>query len=345
MVYSSSSALAEGSSKISSHAFFFKRQLIWVILAFTVMMLASKVNPAILRPYIFPILIGGFALLVIVYFTPEIRHTHRWLNLGFVTIQPSELFKYILVFYLAHSLAQKGRDLSDLRQYRWPYGPIILAGLVLIVFEPDLGSTLVLGTTIVFIIFLAGAKLTHVFMSIGTSTLLVYLLVMVVGYKRSRIDGFLAAWGDPLLAPHQLKQSILSLSCGGMFGVGLGNGVFKQYFLPEPHTDFILASIGEELGLIGLLVTLGLLFGLIWRGMKIAIMQTDRFSFLLAAGLTSCLAVNIMINVAVVLGLIPTTGLTLPFLSYGGSSLIVSALAVGILLSLSRQGLKKERSR
>lgn len=345
MVYSSSSALAEGSEKISSHAFFFKRQLIWVLLAFAVMIMVSKIDPAIFRPFIFPALMLGFALLIVVYFTPQIRYTHRWLNLGFITIQPSELFKYILVFYLAHSLSQKGRDLGDLRQYRWPYGPIILAGLALIVFEPDLGSTLVLGTTIVVIIFLAGAKLTHVFLSIGASTLSVYLLVMVAGYKKSRIDGFLAAWGDPLLAPHQLKQAILSLSCGGVFGVGLGNGVFKQYFLPEPHTDFILASIGEELGLVGLLVTMGLLFGLIWRGMKIAMMQTDRFSFLLASGLTSCLAVNIMINIAVVLGLIPTTGLTLPFLSYGGSSLIVSAMAVGLLLSLSRQKKRTGRVR
>lgn len=319
--------------------------MVWVLLAFAVMLVASKIDPSIFRPYIFPILLVGFALLIIVYFTPQIRYTHRWLNLGFVTFQPSELFKYILVFYLAHSLAQKGCDLSDLRQYRWPYGPIIIAGLLLIVFEPDLGSTLVLGTTIVLIIFLAGAKLTHVFLSIGASTLSVYLLVMVAGYKKSRIDGFLAAWGDPLLAPHQLKQSILSLSCGGIFGVGLGNGVFKQYFLPEPHTDFILASIGEELGLVGLLVTLGLMFGLIWRGMRIAMMQTDRFNFLLAAGLTSCLAVNIMINIAVVLGLIPTTGLTLPFLSYGGSSLVVSALAVGILLSLSRHRVRRERAR
>ncbi len=336
MVYSSSSAIADSSEKFSSHAFFLKRQLIWLVLAFSAMYVAARANLGRLRTFIGPALIVSLLLLAVVFLTPKIRGTHRWLSMGIITLQPSELFKYVLVFYLAHSLAQKGRTLDDLSLYRWPYGPIIGAGILLIVLEPDLGSVLVLGTSVIMILFIAGARLTHLVFALAGSLLSVYMLVFVVGYKRGRVDDFLASLGDPMLAPHQVKQSILSLACGGMFGVGLGDGVFKQFFLPEPHTDFIFASMGEEVGLVGLTATLGLLFGLIWRGIRIATRQEERFRFLLAAGLTICLAVNIVINIAVVLGLIPTTGLTLPFLSYGGSSLVMSSAAVGILLNLSR---------
>ena len=337
MVYSSSSAIADGSDKFSSHAFFLKRQLFWVVVAYLVMFAAARISIDRLRPFIVPALLGCLLLLVVVFFTPGIRGTHRWLSLGIITLQPSELFKYALMFYLAHSLSQKGRDLGDVRLYLRLYGPIIGLGALLVVLEPDLGSVLVLGATVITVLFLAGARLTHLVVAMGGSTLFVCLLVFVMGYKKVRVDSFLASISDPMLAAHQVKQSILSLACGGLFGVGLGNGIFKQFFLPEPHTDFIFASIGEELGFVGLIVTLGLLFGLIWRGLKIATIQSDRFRFLLAAGLTVCLAVNMILNIAVTLGLIPTTGLTLPFLSYGGSSLAVSAAAVGILLNLSRQ--------
>jgi len=337
MVYSSSSAIADASAKFSSHAFFLKRQLIWLVLAYVTMLVISRLDIDRLRPFIVPALMVTIVLLIAVYFTPRIRDTHRWLYIGFMTLQPSELFKYALVFYLAHSLSHKGRSLDTLHQYAWPYGPIVIAGALLIVFEPDLGSVLVLGATVITLLYLAGARLTHLAVSLGGSALTVYLLVFVAGYKKARVDSFIASVFDPMQAAHQVKQSILSMACGGFFGVGLGDGVFKQFFLPEPHTDFIFASIGEELGFLGLMVTLGLLFGVIWRGVAIAIGQKDRFHFLLASGITICLAVNMMINIAVVLGLIPTTGLTLPFLSYGGSSLVVSAAAVGVLLNLSRR--------
>ena len=336
MVYSSSSAIADANQKFSNHAFFLKRQLIWLILAYVVMFVAAKIDIGKLRPMVGPSLVFSTFLLGVVFLTPEIRGTHRWLSLGFITIQPSELFKYVLVFYLAHSLALRGRTLEDTHLYRWPYGPVIVFSALLIAVEPDLGAVLVLGGTVIMLLFLAGARPTHLLYSLAGSALGVFIMVFVVGYKRGRVLDFWASLGDPMLAPHQVKQSILSLACGGAFGVGLGDGIFKQFFLPEPHTDFIFASIGEELGLVGLTVTLMLLFGLIWRGMRIATRQTDRFRFLLATGLTLCLAVNICINIAVVLGLIPTTGITLPFLSYGGSSLIMSATAVGFLLNLSR---------
>ena len=337
MVYSSSSFMADASEKFSNHAFFLKRQVIWLVVAYAIMFVVARVNLEKLRPLIVPVLAGCVALLIVVFFTPKIRDTHRWISLGFFSLQPSELFKYTLIAYMAHSLSRKGRTLDDPRVYLWPYGPLIAVGALLVVLEPDLGSTLVLICSVILVLFLAGARLTHLVISIGSSAAAVSVLVFVIGYKRSRVDGFMASLSDPMQAAYQVKQSILSLACGGLFGVGLGNGIFKQFFLPEPHTDFILASIGEELGFLGLIVTMLLLFAVIWRGIRIAVAQEDRFHYLLASGVTVCLAVNMALNIAVVLGLVPPTGLALPFLSYGGSSLAVSSAAIGLLLNLSRE--------
>ncbi len=345
MVYSSSSAIAQNAMneegrKYSSHAFFLKRQVVFLILAYIVMYVAARINIEKIRQYIFPGLILSFILLIVVFFTDPIRGTHRWLSLGFATFQPSEIFKYLMIFYLAHSLSQKNRSLYTLKLYIWPYGPLILGGMLLIIFEPDLGSVLVMGATIVTLFYLAGARIKHMAYAIGGSAMAVYGVIFIAGYREGRVLDYFTWLADPMQAPHQVKQSILSIANGGILGAGLGNGVFKQFFLPEPHTDFIFASIGEELGVWGLLLTLGLFFTLIWRGLRIATGQPDKFKFLLATGLIICLAVNICINIAVVLGLIPTTGLPLPFLSYGGSSLVVSSAAIGLLLNLSRSRLR-----
>ncbi len=342
MVYSSSSAIAQSAmtetgKKFSSHAFFLKRQVVWLVLAYIGMFVAMRIDIEKVRKFIPIGLAISVFLLIIVFVTPQIRGTHRWLSLWFMTLQPSELFKYMLIFYLAHSLSQKGRSLDTLDLYKWPYGPIILGGALLIVAEPDLGSVLVLMTTVIILLYLAGARLSHIGYAIGGSAVLVYALVFIGNYRKGRVLDYFTWLADPMQAPHQVKQSILSMANGGVMGAGLGNGIFKQFFLPEPHTDFIFASIGEELGLWGLLLILVLFFTAIWRGMRIAIGQKDKFRFLLASGLILCLGVNICINIAVVMGLIPTTGLTLPFLSYGGSSLVVSAASVGLLLNLSRQ--------
>jgi cell division protein FtsW len=337
MVYSSSSALAAGSDKFATHAHFLQRQVIWVMVAYVMMFFVAGVNFDRFRSLIVPSLLFCLGLLLIVMFTPTVRDTHRWISLYLFKLQPSELFKYTLIFYLAHSLSQKGRTLDDPRVYLWPYGPILAVGAMLIVAEPDLGSALVLVGAVIAMLFLAGARINHLVAAIGGSGLAVSLLVFVLGYKRSRVDSYLASLSDPMSAAYQVKQSILSLACGGWDGVGLGNGIFKQFFLPEPHTDFILASIGEEWGFVGLVVVLTLLFTIVWRGIRIAVAQEDRFRYLLAAGVTCCLAVNMTLNISVVLGLIPTTGVTLPFLSYGGSSLAVSSGAVGVLLNLSRR--------
>jgi cell division protein FtsW len=186
-------------------------------------------------------------------------------------------------------------------------------------------------------LFLAGARIYHLVAAVVPPICIGVGLVAIVGYKQARIIDYLAAIVEPLNGSYQIRQAALTFGSGGLFGTGLGDGRQKLFFLPYPHTDFILATIGEEIGFIGLTVVLGLLMYLLWRGCRIAMQQPDRFGYLLAAGMTWSLFINIAINIGVVTALLPCTGLALPFLSYGGSSLLMSSAAIGILINLSRR--------
>ncbi|RME21966.1 MAG: hypothetical protein D6800_11540 [Candidatus Zixiibacteriota bacterium] len=254
-----------------------------------------------------------------------------------MTVQPSELFKFLVILYLAFSLSNPRRNIADLKQLIFPYVPVLGLGLLLILLEPDLGTVIVLSLTILGILFLAGVRLKHLVTAglplAATGT----FFVMVLGYKKARIMNYIAAVLNPLDGSYQVRQAALTLGHGGLFGTGLGDGRQKLFFLPYPHTDFIFASTGEELGLLGLLVVLTLFFIILMRGLKIAAAQSDRFGYLLAAGMTWLLFVNIAINIGVVTVLLPVTGLALPFMSYGGSSLVVCSACIGVLLNLSRR--------
>jgi cell division protein FtsW len=338
MIYSASSIIAE--SRFGSHFYFFRQQFIWGILSIGAVYLISLLDLKRLAIYSAPALLFTFTLLGLVFLMPERNDAHRWLFLGPVTLQPSELFKFLLVIYLAFSLSNPKRDLTDVKQVALPYVPIIGIGLALIIAEPDLGNCIVICLTALGMFFLAGARVKHLALSILPPVALGSLLVFVAGYKKIRVLEYFATLSDPLQSGYQVKQAALTLGSGGLFGMGFGDGLQKLFFLPYPHTDFILASIGEEVGLFGLLVVLSLLMVLLWRGIRIAIRQPDRFGFLLAAGMTWSLFVNIAINVGVVTALLPVTGRALPFLSYGGSSLLMSSAAIGVLLNLSKRVVK-----
>jgi cell division protein FtsW len=234
-------------------------------------------------------------------------------------------------------LANPRRDLTDLKQLLLPYLPLVAIGLGLILLEPDLGSTIVISITVIGIFFLAGARLKHLAVAIMPLAAVGTAVVFVIGYKKDRILDFMAAIVDPLMGSYQAKQAALTLGAGGWLGVGLGEGRQKLFFLPYPHTDFIFAASGEEVGLVGLMIILTALFVILWRGLKISYAQPDKFGYLLAAGMTLSLFVNIAVNIGVVTSLLPVTGLPLPFISYGGSSLLMSSAAVGVLLNLSRR--------
>jgi cell division protein FtsW len=335
MVYSSSSVMAE--VRFGSHLFFLKRQLVWLFFACLLGWATLKVDLKKVSAYSVPLLIIVLIMLAMVFFMPARNGSHRWLFLGPITVQPSEIFKLIVVVYLAFSLSQKNRNIKELKQLILPYVPLIGTGLILIILEPGLGSAMTVTLTVLIIFFLAGLRFYHLAALLLPLVGLVSFMVFILGYKKPRVIDYLSAIGNPLDGSYQIKQAVLAMGAGGLFGAGLGNGRQKLFFLPYPHTDFIFASIGEELGFIGLLAVLVLFIIIIWRGVRIAMYQPDSFGFLLAMGIVSSVFAAALINIGVVTSLLPTTGIPLPFISYGGSALIVSVISIAILLNLSKR--------
>jgi len=335
MLYSTSSIIAE--SRFGSHLFFLRQQILWAILSLVAIYVIWRLDLKKVAVVSAPALLLTLVLLSLVYLMPARNGSHRWLMLGPVTLQPSELFKWLMIIYLAFSLSNPKRNIADLKQLLFPYVLIIGLALGLILFEPDLGSCVVIFVSAIGMFFLAGARLKHLLTAFVPPAGIAAFFVFVVGYKKDRILDYFAAVVNPLEGSYQVKQAALTLGSGGLLGTGLGEGRQKLFFLPYPHTDFIFAATGEEIGLLGLLVIMGLLGFLLLRGWKIAVAQPDRFGFLLGAGMVWLLFVNIAINIGVVTALLPVTGLTLPFFSYGGSSLLASSAAIGVLLSLSRR--------
>ncbi len=335
MIYSTSSIMAD--SRFGSHLHFLRNQLLWTFISFIAMFVIFRLDLRKLAVLSVPALFVTFVLLLIVFVMPARNGSHRWLILGPITMQPSELFKFIVIYYLSFSLSNPQRDLSDVKQLLMPYGPLLGFGLLLILLEPNLGMTILVTTTIVGIFFLAGLRLKHLFVAVTPAVALASAVVFGLGYKKDRVLTHLEAIVDPLQGSYQVKQSALTLGAGGILGTGLGEGRQKLFFLPYPHTDFIFSAAGEEIGFVGLVIILVLLFIVLWRGMKIAANQPDKFGYLLAAGMTWSLFINIAVNIGVVTAILPVTGLPLPFISYGGSSLLVSSAAIAVLLNLSRR--------
>lgn len=335
MVYSSSCVMAD--SRFGSQFYFVKRQAMWLMLALLIGWGVYRLDLKKLSVYSVPALVVMLALLALVFVMPARNGSHRWIFLGPFSLQPSEIFKLIVLYYLAFSLSQKQRDITDFRQILYPYVPLIGGGLLLIIFEPGLGSALTIGLSILVVFFLAGMRLLHLAALTVPLMAIVSFLVFVIGYKKARVMDYLAAIQDPLSGSYQVKQAVLTLGAGQIVGTGVADGHQKLFFLPYPHTDFIFATIGEELGFIGLMVILALFYVIIWRGWRITMYQPDRFGYLLGAGITATIFVAVIINVGVVTSLFPTTGIPLPFLSYGGTSLLVSIVSVAILFNLSRR--------
>ena len=335
MIYSTSSILAD--SRFGSHFYFLWHQLVWAVLSLTALVVISKIDLGKLSVYSPLALLLTLVLLGLVFLMPARNSAHRWLELGPLTVQPSELFKFVMIFFLAFSLTQKRQDITDARQLLRRYAPLLGTGLALILLEPHLGNTIVVLLTAGGMFFLAGMRIKHILLSVMPVMGTAAFVVFVLGYKKARVFDYIASLVDPLQGSYQAKQAALTLGAGGIFGMGLGEGRQKLFFLPYPHTDFIFAAMGEEIGLIGLLFVLSCLFFILWRGLKIAAAQPDRYGYLLASGITLSLFINIALHIGVATCLLPVMGLALPFFSYGGSSLLISSAAVGVLLNLSKR--------
>jgi len=337
MVFSASAIVA--GNRFQDPGFFLKRQIAWLVFGFLLMHLTSRIDYTLWKKLSIPML-ACLLLLLVMVLVPSLgvaaNGARRWLRLGPISVQPAEMAKLVAVIYMAAYLAKKGDKITLFRDGLLPALIVIglLSGLVLL--EPDLGTVVVLGLVTVGMCFLAGARISHL-LALGLCAIPV-VLVVVLGssYRRQRLMTFLAPWKDASDAGFQITQSFLAFGSGGPFGVGLGEGKQKLYFLPEAHTDFVLALVGEELGLIGTAAVILLFAFFVWRGFQIAARARVPFGRYLGMGVTLLIGGQALVNAAVVTGLLPTKGLTLPFISYGGSSLVVSLIGVGILLSISR---------
>jgi len=338
MVFSASSYTAFFNYKDSMY--FLKKQMVAAVIGIVIMFFAIKLDYHYLKKITGILMILTVLLLLLVFAFPAVKGARRWITYGPLSIQPSEIAKYIVVLYIAKSIENKGERIQSFFYGIIPY--FIVSGLyaALVLAEKNLSIAAVIMIVTLIMIFVGGSKISHLITSIGTVGVLGSIFIWIEPYRLERLQYFRNPWLDPRDKGYQLIQSLLALGSGGIWGLGLGKSRQKCFYIPEPHNDFIFAIIGEELGLVGCIFIISLFVIFIWRGIKVAINARDVFGTLLATGITSVIAVQAIINIAVVTGAMPVTGVPLPFISYGGSALMFNLAAMGILLNISRQSEK-----
>jgi cell division protein FtsW len=336
MVYSASSALAL--KKFGSDFYFVKRQAIFALLGIMVLVSCSRLPYSFYRTMAYPLLGVGILLLVAIHVTP-LGHSAggatRWLKAGSFSFQPSELARLTMIIYLAYSMSRKEMQIKDLYVGFLPHVMVLAFFTALIFLQPDFGSVVILCTVTYLMLFVGGVRLTYLFASLLLVLPLGYYFMTSADYRIRRLMSFLDPWQYPKEEGYQIIHSLMAFGTGGVWGTGIGKGYQKLFYLPEPHTDFIFSVIGEELGLMGIAVIL-LLYGLIlWEGIRVSRNARDSFGAFLAFGLTAAISLQVCVNMGVALGVLPTKGLTLPFLSYGGTSLLLNMASVGILINIA----------
>lgn len=323
-----------------SHGFqILQKQVMWAFLGVIGMLMAYQTDYEKLKKYAFPLLILALVMLVLV-FVPGIgsqrKGAHRWLAVGGFQFQSSEFAKIALIIYMAKKVTERQNEIRSFTKGFIPCFGILAVFLGIIVIEPDLGATVVIAMIVYLMWYVGGMRMIHL-LSVGIMAIpAIVIAIALKPYRLQRIKTFLNPELDPLGSGYQLNQSLISVATGGIFGVGLGKGPQKYFFLSEGYTDFIFAGICEELGLVGALFLIGLYVFFIIQGIRVASRVPDMYGSLLATGITAMIGFQAFINMAVCIGLLPTKGLTLPLISYGGSSLLVNMVAIGILMSVSR---------
>lgn len=338
MVYSASAVWA--AYKFDGDSFFFaKRQLLFAGLGIAAMFFIMNIDYWTWKTWAKILIIICFVLLIAVLIPGigmERNGSRSWIGVGAFSVQPSEFTKLAMIAFLAKFLSENQKYITTLKKGLVPALAIVFFAFGMIMLQPDLGTGTVMVGTCVVMIFVAGARIAH-FAWLGLAGVIGFVaLVVSAPYRIKRITSFLDPWEDPLGSGFQMIQSLLAIGPGGLFGLGLGQSRQKFFYLPEPQTDFIFAIISEELGFIGGSFIILLFALLLWRGIRIALGAPDLYGSFLAVGIISMVAIQVMINIGVVTGLIPVTGITLPFLSYGGSSLTLMLMAMGVLLNISR---------
>jgi cell division protein FtsW len=323
-----------------------KKQGLAMLVGLGIMYLFSIVQPSFWRR-VAPMLMVAAVIVLSLVFVPgvgvEMGGSHRWIRLplGFF-LQPSEFSKFAMIIFIAHSLSKKKETIKDFAVGFLPTILVIGAVVSLVLLQPDFGTGVIIMIVGLSMLFVAGARLQH-FLGCGVLFLpFLFQIAVSAQYRLARLKSFLDPWSDPYNAGFQVIQSLLAFGCGGLWGVGIGNGIQKLYYLPQPHTDFIFAVVGEEKGLIVVILLMLLFYVLVCRGLVVSIRARDKFHKLLAFGITCLIGVQVTVNMAVAMDLLPTKGLPLPLVSVGGTSMIVNLAALGILLAVARKAANDE---
>jgi cell division protein FtsW len=338
MIYSSSSIMAI--ARFKDDLYFVKRQLLYLTLGLIIMWFLARFPYWRLRKLAYPaIVLTGIllALLLVPHIGMRVGGATRWLRFGMFSFQVTELAKVTVVLFLAHFLTRKASALKTFSRGVLIPLMVVLFLVGLIYLEPDFGSCVILMFILMMMLYLSGSRFRYLLALLAGCLPVGAWLILHEPYRLRRLLAFLNPWNDPQRSGYHIIQSLLSFGSGGIVGVGVGDGMQKLFYLPEPHTDFILSVIAEETGFIGVLAVICLICLIVFRGFIIAFKAPDLFSTLLAAGLTMVIALEAFINIAGVMGLIPLKGLALPFVSYGGTALVMNLTAVGILLNISAE--------
>lgn len=337
MVFSASAVIAR--ERFGSPYAFLSKQLICAIAGLIAMVVTMRVD---YRRYKNPALVFSFMgittlLLISVFFLDRSHNTHRWIHAGVFSLQPSELAKPVLILFLAYFLESRTKSMDDVRNTLLPIATPILVFLGLIVLEPDLGTAIACAGIAACILYVAGMRIRYFGYALAASLPVLYILIFHVAWRRDRILAFLNPYADRQRSGFHIIQSLIAVGTGGVTGLGLMEGKQKLFYLPEPHTDFIFAVTAEELGLVGAFFVITLFAIFLWRGMRVSWRTDDLFGRYLAVGITSMVVLQAFINISVVLGMMPTKGIPLPLVSYGGSSLVVTLACIGVLLNITKQ--------
>lgn len=337
MVFSASAVMAK--ARFGSSYSFLLRQLGWAAAGIAAMLVVMNIDYKQYRRSAVVFIFLGFTclLLVAVFLFHDSHNTHRWIKAGPLSFQPSELAKPAIILYLAYFLESRWQQIADWKHVLIPAAaPSVLLAL-LIVKEPDLGTAIACMAISASVLYIAGMKIRYLGYGLLASLLPLYFLIVRVPFRWHRIMAFVDPWKDAQGHGFHIIQSMIAVSTGGLMGAGLMEGKQKLFYLPEPHTDFIYANIAEELGLWGATLVVILFSIFLYRGIRTALRTEDPFARFLATGITAMVVVQALINMSVVLGMMPTKGIPLPFISYGGSSLFITLASVGVLLNITQQ--------
>jgi cell division protein FtsW len=334
MVYSSGAVFA--AKKYGDGAYFLKRELVYALLGLGAMSLATRIDYGIYRRFAYPLLAVSVACLAVVLkIGSRAGGAIRWFRLGPLSFQPSELAKLSLCIYLAALLARKAEKVRVFSIGFLP--PLLVTGLLmgLLLKQPDLGTAAIFGAVALGLLFVAGTRTSYLILAVLVALPAGWKFIVSTPFRMRRMLAFLDPWAFRRDVGYQITESLISVGSGGLTGLGLGDGRQKLFFLPEAHTDFILSIVGEELGLVGVLCVVGGFALLVWRGLRAALRARDVFGAYLAFGITAMFGLQALVNIGVVLGSLPTKGLPLPFISYGGTSLVMSLFSAGVLANIS----------